>query len=125
MIERLSLSEAVTYLQDNPMEIKRAWFETGSHQAGALFAYASPNGRCSYGDGSIPNGCLTQIKRGSAECWDSKDMTEEIRLDGRVPASPDEITIESLSTFLYWQERIQVHYELAGLRKPVTLKGEQ
>lgn len=57
------------------------------------------------------SGCLTLIRnaRGYQAFIKGKVdivLTEEIIADNRIPASTSDITLENLSVFRYWQERV-------------------
>lgn len=105
--------EAIAYLTKHPDAIQDAWQAGDVHEeAGCLFVAVAPEHQL-YGH-SVPFtsggdcGCLTTIRCGDSRfalAW-TKELTEAIRADERIPKDPDDITVEHLPIFAEWQRRI-------------------
>lgn len=95
--------EAISYLTENPDQIQNSWNAPHSYFAGCLFMYVSKD-TSSYDD----IGCLTTIRRndgfGRVAC--TRELTEAIRADERIPKKVNDIKVEHLSVFAEWQRRI-------------------
>lgn len=79
-----------------------------SKPAMRLFYYCTPTGSMQYRNQYLSCcGCLTQVK-GNPYSWAWTDeLTDEIRRDPLIPASPKHIkTREQLERFAYWQRRL-------------------
>jgi len=98
-------SEAVKYLTERHDEIGNAWLNPTvyKNRGGSLFKHASRAG-CG---GSF--GCLTQIAARIAQ-GPTKDLTERIKADTRIPKDPIEITPANLHVFAEWQRIIDKEY---------------
>lgn len=104
--------EAVEYLTKHPGEIHDAWVMAhGGHAAGCLFAFVMPadadEDEISW-KRDVACGCLTQIRAacGSDTVAWTRELTEAIVADRRIPQNPDYITVADLPVFAEWQRRI-------------------
>jgi len=81
-------------------EVNSAWNAPWGEPAGCLFKMVRS-------DDALPGtyGCLTMIKRGSYEAR-TKELTNAIRADTRIPSDPTLITKDSLPVLAEWQRRI-------------------
>jgi hypothetical protein len=87
--------------------VKRAWACPHIWVGGPLFAYVSYDpSDPGAPDGSVC-GCLTQVRTGDVGT-PFNDLTEDIRLDERLPHVPEDITLESLPVFADWQRVVDV-----------------
>ncbi len=69
-----------------------------------LFGFVSADRNIGW-DRGIKCGCLTQI-RGYEFCAETKDLTDAIRADDRLPGDANEIRPHHLPFFAEWQRRI-------------------
>lgn len=94
--------KAVKYLTEHPGEIFDAWQAPMDHPGGCLFLFAQ---RETCRD-KIPMfcGCLTQVRSGCQA--QTRELTEAIQADQRIPQDPLDITVEHLPVFAEWQARI-------------------
>ena len=103
--------EAVAFLTENPDRIYDAWNDPCISEGGILFSHVRKPGESTEGVGVC--GCLTQIARGvSDDRWSityvaqTKELTDAIRADIRIPVSPSYIMVDNLQVFAEWQRRI-------------------
>lgn len=98
--------KACDFLTRNPQQIQVAWDSPSDHPAGVLFRAASPLGESVQRPGDyLCCGCLIEIRQEDAVAW-TKDLTEAIRADDRIPADYDEIQPEDLKVWAEWNRRI-------------------
>lgn len=95
---------AIAYLSEHPEQIVPAWFNPGKHEAGCLFRYATATGFHS-GVGDQEYGCLTLIRYGDAVA-ETKELTQAIKTDERIPCTFYGITLDTLPVFAEWQRRL-------------------
>jgi len=94
---------AINYLKSHPDEIYDAW-DDSLHKAHSPFAHCTPSGHMDFvAHGRC--GCLTEIRGGTKVGW-TPELTDEIRNDGRIPSSPQGITVDDLPVFAEWQRRL-------------------
>ena len=82
--------------------VNDAWNYPSSEISGCLFSFVSPDGRAG---NDYKYGCLTQIKA-TIRIACTRELTETIRKDERIPDCLSGITPETLPVFKEWQERI-------------------
>jgi hypothetical protein len=96
--------KAIQHLTNHPEEMFDAWFGCSTHRAGCLFQYATPTGKF---EGYHANGCLTQIKNNPAFGSQlSPELLERIKLDDRIPNSPEGLKAERLEAFAELQREL-------------------
>jgi hypothetical protein len=86
------------------------WNRPYDEEEGTLFLYCNSDGDSGFYDVNgvwEPCGCLTQVKNGSYEAF-TKELTDAIRADERIPSDPKDITKENLSVFAEWRRKIDV-----------------
>ena len=93
------------------LEIRRAWFDAGlSSPTGCLFQFASPSCRRLEEiriDGERHwIGCPTLIHNSTYYVAWTKELTDRIRADSRIPNRPDDITYERLPVFAEYQREM-------------------
>jgi hypothetical protein len=84
------------------------WNHPHDVEEGSLFLYCSPGGCSGFYDGNrnyTECGCLTQVKKGTYQAF-TKELTDAIRADERIPSDPKDITKENLSVFAEWRRAI-------------------
>lgn len=96
--------KAIEYFNENPDEIVKIWNNPIGDPNGCLFQYVSETGRY-FSNEDKPCGCLVQI-RGYGECACTKELTDAIYADTRIPRSENCITLANLHVFAEWQRRI-------------------
>ena len=95
--------EAIEYLTKNPHEIENAWRKPSDAPGGCLFQFLPPPPL----EDNLAQGCLTMI-RSQPEKYSSRvPFLDEIIQDERIPLRADDITIERLSIFKEYQERVE------------------
>lgn len=107
--------KAIDYLTENPDEIIRAWCDGGDFvdaPGACLFVMCSPANETHvpWGDGNWC-GCLTQIREYATVAAWTPELTDEICADEGIPKTEDDITVEHLPRFAYWQRRLDVELE--------------
>jgi hypothetical protein len=102
---------AIQSLKNNPELIKDAWYNPSSMIEGCLFGFCGPDPNVSFSQ-ECPKayGCLTQIKGKGEEAF-SRELTEQIRLDNRIPSCEEDITVDNLYVFAEWQRRLDKERE--------------
>jgi hypothetical protein len=84
-------------LSTRPQDILGEWGD-----GVALFRIVDSSGRC---------GCLTQIRSWGTDYAASREprireLCMEVARDARIPAYPEDITVEHLPVFVEWQRRL-------------------
>jgi hypothetical protein len=97
--------KAVAYLRERPREIRANWLDaqrpTPDRPARILFGFVTKH----RGIQSCC-GCLTQIRNTPWRVAETDSLTEAIKDDGRLPTTPEKITVDLLDVFAEWQRRI-------------------
>lgn len=93
--------KAIEYLTQHPGEIDSAWTSPFRHKGGCLFTLAATKEALN----ERWFGCLTTI-RGHGDTAETRELTEAIQADERIPKFSRDIKIEHLPVFAEWQRRI-------------------
>lgn len=93
----------VERLTNNPQDIWKDWNYTGS----ILFSNAAPKGVVFNKKTNEYYGCITQVKARIYPAY-TRNLTDEIREDKRVPSDGKYITVEDLPVFAEYRRKIDV-----------------
>jgi len=101
---------SISYLRKHPTHIVSAWENWSTHPAGCLFQIAEANPEHS----DLNVGCLTEIRRlTKLKICGRPDLTEEIKIDDRIPTKAIEVSVEHLHVFAEWQRRLDKELQRA------------
>ena len=89
---------AIQYLRENSGRLLNAYLNPLDHTGGCLFQMVTPSG--DYEDDRV--GCLVQV-RGGKKVALTKDLTERIAADERLPKCFKEISQDNLHVLAEWQ----------------------
>jgi hypothetical protein len=120
--------QAIEYLKNNPYRIKTCWLNAihSDDVNTSLFNWAYREGMSDdYREEvrALPEhkdkiycspdyGCLTQIKASPGSYLGAtKEITDKILADDRIPNNPDDITVDNLHVFAEYQRMVDEAYE--------------
>lgn len=96
--------EAVEYLTQYPEIILGTWKHPHERKGGCLFKWVTPSGHAEEDKDGNLCGCPAMIRGGYVAI--TKELTNAIRNDTRLPNCGSKVTVEHLPIFAEWQRRI-------------------